>query len=111
MFKDIVEKDIRNVFINELEFAEEHDLNGRIGMAIVQDCIINSDLTVRESYANTHYDGVYGTGAVINVKKSELGYVPRTDERFDLDSRIGFIVAVADDMGVLTITWRENSYD
>lgn len=110
MFKDMVDDDIRNVFINEDEFAELHNLNGHICMAIVQDCVINHDLTVSDGY-NAHYEGVYGTGAMINVKKSELGYVPVYDERFELDGRLGFVIAVADDMGALTITWRENTYD
>lgn len=103
-FKDVINDDIET-FINEEEFAETHNLNGTVCTAIIQDIVIDEDLTV----SNKDYGyGAYGYGALINVRKNKLPRVPKFGTAWTVDGKIGEIVNVADDMGVLTITWKVN---
>lgn len=44
-FKDYIAADNKNVFLNEQEFAEKHNLNGSECVAVVQEVVINDDLT------------------------------------------------------------------
>lgn len=107
-FKDMIEQDIHDVFLNCEEFAETHDLNGWLCTAIVQDCVINDDLSTTNIDDARYTDGLYSVGALINVKKSDIPDVPKTGNRFRLNGRYGHVVAVNDDMGMLTITWAAN---
>lgn len=107
-FKEMVEQDIMDVFLNADEFAETHNLNGWQCVAIVQDCVINDDLTTTNTEDARYTDGLYGVGAVINVKKTDIPDMPKTGNRFRLNGRYGHVVAVNDDMGMLTITWAAN---
>ena len=105
-FKGIIETDIA-VFLNADEFAETNDLNGTSCTSIVQDVIINDDLTV--DYKSSSYgEGIYGRGAVINVRKTDLKVIPVMGQSFRLNKKLGLVVSVADDNGILTITWQAN---
>lgn len=104
-FKDFVKLDNERVFLNAKEFSDWHDLNGRRCNAIVQQVVINDDLTVSD--ADLNY-GAFGYGAVINVLKSDLPKVPKFGTVWDVDGKLGEIINVADDEGMLTITWRAN---
>lgn len=107
-FRDTINSDIGSVFLNPDEFAEEHSLNGVKCLCITQKVVINDTLTASSADDAKYTDGLYGFGFVINVKKSDLGYVPRMGEVFLFDDLYGHVVTVADDMGVLTITWAAN---
>ena len=55
-FKDAVAADIKAVFINGLEFADEHDINGETVMAVVDGDIIQE----RNSSSYSEYpEGVF----------------------------------------------------
>ena len=106
-FKDQVAADNIAVFMNAEEFAELNNLNGTSCTCIVQDVVINDDLTVddrREAYQ----DGTYGRASVINVCKADLPEVPVMGQTWRVDGKLGLIVSVADDEGILTITWQVN---
>lgn len=107
-FKSIVCDDIVDVFLNQEEFAETHNLNGTECIAVVQQVVINDDLTTETAAAAKYTDAMYGSGCVINVKKSDLPYVPETGDDFRLDGKYGQVVLCKDDEGILTITWAVN---
>lgn len=104
-FKDAVADDIDAVFLNREEFAEIHELNGTQCRAIVQNVVIDEDLTA----SNKEYGyGAYGYGSLINVRKRDLPRVPKFGTAWTVDGKLGEVVNVADDMGMLTITWKVN---
>ena len=107
-FKSIAHDDISDVFLNMEEFADTHNLNGTECTAIVQEVVINDDLTTETAAAAKYTDAMYGSGCVINVKKEDLPYVPETGDTFRLDGKYGQVVLCKDDEGVLTITWAVN---
>ncbi|MFR3114506.1 MAG: hypothetical protein ACLTM5_01090 [Dialister sp.] len=107
-FKDYIAADNKNVFLNEQEFAEKHKLNGLECVAVVQEVVINDDLTTETATAAKYTDAMYGSGCIINVKKSDLPYVPETGDTFRLDGKYGQVVLCKDDEGILIITWAVN---
>ncbi len=107
-FKSIIKGDISDVFLNAEEFAETHNLNGTECIAVVQEVVINDDLTTETAAAAKYTDAMYGSGCVINVKKEDLPYVPQTGDTFRVDGKYGQVVLCKDDEGVLTITWAVN---
>ncbi len=67
--------------MNEQEFAEKHNLNGSECVAVVQEVVINDDLTTETAAAAKYTDAMYGSGCIINVRKSDLPYIPETGIR------------------------------
>lgn len=103
-FKDAVDADIMNVFINGDDFAGEHDLNGTICKAIVQ-----GELTgERKFFRGAVYDDVYAAAVAVHVKKEYLPEVPVRDEIFSLDGQLFTVGNCTDDMGILTIELTAN---
>lgn len=107
-FKDLIRQDNVDVFINTKEFADSHNLNGHQCNAIIQQVVINDDLTISDRSDVEYSYGAYGFGAVINVNKDDLRKVPKFGTVWEVDGKLGEVLNVADDEGMLTITWRVN---
>ena len=107
-FKEQLLEDIDAVFLNDEEFAEMHNLNGVNTMAIVQQTVVNDDLTTTDTTKVTFYDGLYAKGAIVNVKRDDIPKIPIPGAKFYLDGQYGHVVAANDDEGMVTITWAAN---
>ena len=96
-FKEQIAADNAAIFINALEFAEEHNLNGSICNAILQDISVADDVTAKSGIA---YAGIYGSRLQV---KSDLPEIPVSGNGFELDGKLYLVESCADDMGILTI--------
>lgn len=105
-FKECVENDITNTFINEIEFAEEHVLDGKQVICIVQDGFLAEDLTIDKR--GEYYPDIYGDSKTINIPKVDLKEVPVYGQVMYLDGERYDVVSVSDDMGLLTIVVNGN---
>lgn len=101
-FKDCIEADNAAVFINDLEFADEHNLNGTKCIAILQDISVAEELTTG-SGVNQTYPGIYGSRVQVNCLKRDLPEVPVYGQTFRVDGKLYDVESCADDMGILTI--------
>ncbi|MBE0470508.1 MAG: sugar transporter [Methyloprofundus sp.] len=104
-FKDAVAKDIKQVFINPLEFADQHDINGEL-----VDCMIDSDI-LKERNAQTYAEfaeGVNLAQKVIYVALADLPQSPIRGELFFLDGKRFIVDDVAENDGMLEITIGAN---
>ena len=101
-FKEQIAADNAAVFINELEFADTHNLNGTDCQAIVQDISVAEELSTG-SGVEQHYPGVYGSRVQVNCLKSDLPEVPVYGQAFRVDGKLYDVESCADDMGILTI--------
>lgn len=101
-FKAQLAIDNNAVFINELDFAEIHCLNGTKAKAIVQDISVAQSLSI-DTGKDDNYYGIYGTRLQVNCLKSDLPDVPVYGMRFYLDDKMYDVESVGDDMGILTI--------
>lgn len=104
MLKDMIARDNEFVFMNNLDFAEEHNLNGTICLAIVE------GLTTKErsSRLSQNYEGVYGSVVIVHVDKNSLVEVPVHGENFRLDGKLYYVEDCTEDLGLLTIELRRN---
>ena len=101
-FKDDVERDIKNVFIDLTEFSDYHTVDG-----VIIPCIVNShtgDKSLHGDFMTLHFKATDYT-----VKRERL---PRHGEWIYLDGKRYDVISVQNDMGVAKITisaYRQNT--
>lgn len=98
-FEKQIAADNAAVFINALEFAGEHDLNGTVCKAILQDISV-ADADGKNIVT---YGGVYGSRLQVNCLKSSLPKTPVSGNAFTIDGKLYLVESCADDMGIYTI--------
>lgn len=99
-FKDFIARDIDEVFFNESEFADWHDINGdRIC------CHIDSDMT---NEADAHLEGVFRNTLTVYLKAWSLDCRPKENEPMYIDERMYFVRSVSDEMGAWVIVLEAN---
>lgn len=105
-FKEDLNEDLRDVFFDVDEFAEEHDLNGTVCLCVVEGVATRASFQRSEKYAG--YDVVHGATNTVHVKKEELGETPVEGEVFKIDGDIYYVDSCTEEMGMLTISLRAN---
>lgn len=98
-FRDAVQKDIDNVFLNADEFAETHQLDGE---RVV--CVVSSDVD-----DGATPEGVFTNTMTVYVKTSLLSRKPVEGELWNIDGELHFVRRVSDEMGMLTVTTEANA--
>lgn len=99
-FQEALARDIRAVFLNPGEFAEERRVNGR-PMPVQAD---ESELLEREKgRADAHQDGLYQSRRLIYVSASDFGPRPAVGSLLDLDGRQYKITACTEEAGVFAV--------
>lgn len=98
-FKDFVQQDVTNVFVNTDEMAEEAIIQG-VKMDIIPDtfAILQGD---KENQIAS-YDIVF------HVASSYFAEVPQAEQIMDFNGKDYFIETVHDHMGMLTIGLTRN---
>ena len=99
-FKDAVAADVKNVFINVDEFAEEHDING-----LIVKCIIDKNITAENPYDTTsnRLEGVFANTLTIYVASIDVPIFPVEGELLRVDGSLHIVRKVSNEMGVLEI--------
>ena len=81
-FKECIAADVFNVFLNKLEFADTHTVNGK-KMAVLVD---ENELLERDkAKLGTHAEGVYKSRRLIYVAKADFGPRPAIKSVLTLD--------------------------
>lgn len=104
-FKDAVAADIKAVFINPIEFADLHNINGQMVNAVVDRDVIKER---QQPSAAEYAEGIFREEMLIYVEASELRRKPVKGEILRLDSELFLVAEVAENMGVLEITLQAN---
>lgn len=99
-FKDFIARDIDEVFLNENEFADEHDING-----VWMPCVIDFDVMLG---ADVALEGVFRNAITIHVKAGSLHERPVENEPIYVDDRMYFVRSVSDEMGCWVIVAEAN---
>ena len=101
-FKEIVEADISDVFLNPDVFGETHNLNGTDCI-----CVISSDMTDERKASlaggKRTPDGLHGDYLTICVRGSDLPEVPAQGTSFRVDGTRYTVDSCTEDMGMLSI--------
>ena len=103
-FKDIIEDDVRGVFMNPQEFSEMHTVNG-VEMAVQID---SNEQIEREKRFNQHMDGIYLNQKLIYVAASDFGPLPKQGSILTLDKRTYRVADAVSEDGVYSITIEAN---
>lgn len=104
VFKDIAFQDISNVFFNFEEFAEEHEVNGKKMMIIVDS--MEAERRTRKQLEKLRIDGISVNVILIYVARKDFGQAPAQGRRLMLDGRPYVVEDVIDEGGVLSIELR-----
>lgn len=98
-FKDTIAKDIKAVFINVDEFADEHDLNGKKVR-----CLVDKDITAaaKDTVANPLM-GVFVNAVTIYVDAKDIDEKPVEGELLSLDKKRYIVRNVGVEDGMLVI--------
>ncbi len=99
-FKEILAQDVRNVFLNMDEFAEEHIVNGRPMAVQIDD---NELLERDKAGTGVHQDGLYKSRRLIYVASADFGERPAIGNLLTLDKYEYQVVSCVDEAGVLII--------
>lgn len=99
-FKECIAADVSNVFLNRLEFADTHTVNGK-KMAVLVD---ENELLERDkAKLGTHADGVYKSRRLIYVAQADFGPRPAIKSVLTLD-RVAYRVRdCTAEAGILSI--------
>lgn len=99
-FKECIAADVSNVFLNRLEFADTHTVNGK-KMAVLVD---ENELLERDkAKLGTHADGVYKSRRLIYVAKKDFGPRPAVKTVLTLDGRAYRVADCTAEDGILAI--------
>lgn len=104
-FKESVKDDIQNVFFNLDEFAENHLINGKEILVVVDDDKMSE--LVESKF--TPLDRIYEKMILFYVQKEALEFIPKVNGSFFFDGEMYQVADVSDDgFGVLTVTIGRN---
>ncbi len=102
-FKDVINNDVKTVFLNTDEFSGEHIINGK-KMAVQID---DNEAIERQLRANQN-TGVYIRQMVIYVSSDDFGKMPYIGQVINLDGMVYRIVDVSSESGIFAITIERN---
>ncbi|MEK5378074.1 hypothetical protein [Paenibacillus sp. FSL P2-0173] len=118
-FKDQLEKDVKDVFLNEKEFANWHEIafmsppkNGLpatpeppVKMLVIVD---DDELRDRKSSASNPTDGVYDADLLFYAQRADFflyfGRLPVLQSKIKFDGRIYTVADLQDDGDMITVT-------
>lgn len=103
-FKDIIQRDIEEVFFNLDEFSDTHIIDGQSMTAMIDDM----ENIEREKRMKSHMDGIHARQILLYVKSAQFGALPAQGRILTLDSRKYLVIDAVDENGVYTITLEAN---
>lgn len=98
-FKENLKNDL-DIFINDKEFAEEHNLNGIICRAIIENF---SAIDITSKNGDFGYDRLYMNKILVYCLKSDLNEVPVYGQTFKVDKEFYLVENCSEEEGVLII--------
>lgn len=109
-FKDLIKKDVSEVFMNPDEFSDLHTLNG----VQVPVQIDGNEQIEREKRFNQNMDGIYVNQKLIYVSAEDYKKapgrtgLPKQGSAITLDAKVYRVVDAIDEGGVYSITLEAN---
>lgn len=103
-FKQILQNDIKQTFLNLEEFGEEHTINGKTMVAVCDDL----ENIEREKKMQSHMDGIHTRQVFLYVAADDFGTFPAQGGIVDLDGKKYTVVDATDEAGIYGITLEAN---
>ena len=104
-FKQVMDRDVDETFLNIAEFADLHNIDGNNVPALIDD-IENIE---REKRMKSNMDGIHARQVLLYVKASVFpSGLPAQKRLIKLDGKMYTVVDATDEGGVYTITLEAN---
>lgn len=103
-FKEILQSDVQEVFMNADEFCDMHNVNGK-QMAVQID---SNEQIEREKRLNQHMDGIYKNQKLIYVAASDFGNLPAQGSKITFDGKMYTVADAISEDGIYSITIEAN---
>ena len=103
-FKDMVQRDVHDVFLNLDEFSDIHNVNG-VEMPVQID---NNEQIERQKRQTEIAEGVFVSQKLIYVSSSDFGPLPRIESILKLDGKTYRVVDAVGEDGIYSITIEAN---
>lgn len=103
-FKELVQKDVGDVFLRLDEFGDTHIIDGKEMTVLVDD----NEIIEREKKMKSNMDGVYVRQKLIYVKADEFGSLPAIGRAIMFDGKRYLVLEAVDEQGVYSITMEAN---
>lgn len=101
-FRDQVGMDLSRTFLNDMEFAEVREIDGK------QLHVIMDDYSLVERGNAEHTDGLYSAQLLLYVSAAEYGARPKQGKLITMNGRDYRVTKVEEDMGIYTFTLEAN---
>jgi hypothetical protein len=99
-FKDIVDKDIKTVFLDFEVFGEMHLVEQKHLLVIID----NNENIEREKRMRFREDGLFNKQILFYVAAEDLGFFPEVGGTLEFDKEIYVVEDAVDEMGIYSIT-------
>ena len=103
-FKEILESDVHEVFMNIDEFSDIRMVNGK-EMAVQID---SNEQIEREKRMNQHVDGIYKNQKMMYVAASDFGKLPAQGSKVTVDGKLYTVTDAISEGGIYSITIEAN---
>lgn len=105
VFKDLIRQDNSKVFMNQDEFGEVHEINGR-SICIMID---NIEMIEREARLKQPYrDGIFKKQVLFYVQAHDFGHLPATGSYLELDRGRYIVTDAVNEDGIYSISLEAN---
>lgn len=99
-FKDVLKKDIKQVFLNFEEFGERHDINGHKVLIIVDE----NELTEREKRIKRNREELHQKQLLFFIAAEDFGALPSPGRILSLDGKNYEITDAENEDGIYSIS-------
>lgn len=104
-FKQVLDRDVDETFLNVAEFADLHNVDGNNVPALIDDM----ENIEREKRMKSNMDGIHARQVLLYVKASVFpSGLPAQKRLIKLDGKMYTVVDATDEGGVYTITLEAN---
>ncbi len=103
-FKEILRNDVKEVFLNPSEFGEEHTVNGKKMVIIIDD----NELTEREKRIKSHMDGIYKKQTLVYVHALDFGPLPGVGKPVVIDGLTFIVTDSINENGIYSLHLEAN---
>lgn len=103
-FKDEIKADAQKIFLNELEFADEHLVNGKQIAVLIDE----NEIIERQKKEKSNMDGIYARKILMYVRPEDFGPLPAQGAAVRLDGETYLVTDAIDEYGVYSITMEAN---
>lgn len=104
-FKDIIQQDNKNVFLNPEEFGEIHNVGGKDLLVIIDE---NEQIERDKRYKNTLAEGLFKKQFLFYVMLEDIGFIPAPGRMMTFDGNPYTVTDSTNEEGILSISMEAN---